>query len=244
MRRVIVVQARTTSTRLPRKVLMDLCGRPMLAQQLRRLKLCRRVEDIVLATTRNASDDPIVELAEVEQVRWFRGDEDDVLGRYMGAAREAKAEMIIRITSDCPLIDPGVTDQVVRELEENSRRADYASNVIRRTFPQGLDTEVFLIDVLERMFRLAESCSAHEHVTHFLLHEHPDLFLTRSVEDCEDNSDLRWTVDQEEDLRMVRQLYETLDLDCTDVSYADIVKYVRSHPEVAAINVGIRQKLP
>src|SRR5688572_8897689 len=128
MKRVIIVQARMTSTRLPGKVLMDLAGRPMLARQIRRLKDCRCADDIVVATTTNATDDPVVALADAEGVRWFRGSEDDVLSRYVGAAREANADMIVRITADCPLIDAELTDQVIEELQSLSTTYDYASN--------------------------------------------------------------------------------------------------------------------
>src|SRR4051794_35183830 len=106
MKRVIIVQARMTSSRLPGKVLMELADRPMLSQQIRRLKNCREMDEIVIATTINATDDPVVELADAEGLRWFRGSESDVLSRYVGAAHEAKAEIVIRITVDCPLIDP------------------------------------------------------------------------------------------------------------------------------------------
>ena len=114
MRRVIVVQARMTSTRLPGKVLMDVAGQPMLVQQLRRLKQCALVDDIVVATTTHATDDPVAELAHREQVGCFRGSEQDVLARYVGAAREAKADGVVRVTTDCPLIEPEIVGRVVK----------------------------------------------------------------------------------------------------------------------------------
>src|SRR5215204_5835271 len=113
MRRVIIVQARMTSTRLPGKVLADLAGRPMLLRQLERLARCRQVDDIVVATTTQPTDEPVLRVCDAAGVRWFRGDEHDVLGRYLGAAREAAADLIVRITSDCPLIDPAEADRVV-----------------------------------------------------------------------------------------------------------------------------------
>jgi len=242
MKRVIILQARMTSTRLPGKVLMDLAGRPMLAQQLRRLARCRQVDEIVVATTTNATDDPVVAVARAEGARWYRGSETDVLARYVGAAREARADVVVRVTADCPLIDPEESDRVVATLVAQRERCDYASNVVRRTFPQGLDTEVMHADTLERLDRLARSSPAREHVTYFILNEHPEFFRIHSVTDTEDNSDLRWTVDVPQDLEMVRQLYEELNLGEQVVGYRELLSYVRAHPAVAAVNAGVIQK--
>lgn len=243
MKTVIIIQTRMTSTRLPGKVLMDVAGRPMLAQQLRRLKACCEANEIVVATTTNKTDDPVVALAEKEGARWFRGNEDDVLGRYVGAARQAGADIVVRITSDCPLIDPGVTDRVVKELKAHAGDCDYAHNIIPRTYPRGLDTEALFRDALERLDRLSSSRPAREHVTHFLLEERPELFVTRNVADTEDNSDLRWTVDTADDLAMVRRIYDDLELGVRVAPYREILQYVRAHPEIAAINAHVRQKV-
>jgi spore coat polysaccharide biosynthesis protein SpsF len=240
MRRVIIVQARTTSTRLPGKVLMDLAGRPMLAQQLRRLKHCRGADDIVVATTTNAADDPVIELAHVEGVGWFRGSEHDVLGRFVGATRQARADVVVRITADCPLIDPEVTDRVIHELVTHATDCDYASNVLERTYPRGLDAEAMFSDTLCRMGRLAQSPAAREHVTVAAVSEQPTLFLRWSVTDTRDNSDLRWCVDTELDLRVVRALYEALDLDGRLAGYREIVAYARAHPTLASANAHIK----
>jgi spore coat polysaccharide biosynthesis protein SpsF len=238
LKRVIVVQARMSSKRLPGKVLMDLAGRPMLAQQLRRLKQCALADDIVVATTTNAADDPVAELAYREQVGCFRGSEQDVLARYVGAAREGKADMVIRVTGDCPLIDPKVTDRVIHELASHAMECDYASNVLHRTYPRGLDVEAFFLDTLLRMDRLAQSPQAREHVTILLSSERPELFICRSVEDIENNADLRWTVDTAADLELIRRLYQALELNAQVASYSDIIRYVRNHPELAKINAG------
>ena len=241
MKRVIVIQARMTSTRLPGKVLMDLAGRPMLAQQLRRLARCRQADEIVVATTTNATDDPVVAVAQDEGVRWFRGSETDVLARYVGAAREAKADVVVRVTADCPLIDPEESDRVIEALVSQRERCDYASNVVRRTFPQGLDTEAMYMDVLERLNRLAQSAPAREHVTYFILNEHPELFNICSVTDSENNSDLRWTVDVPQDLEMVRRLYQEVSLGERAVGCRELLAYVRANPAVAAVNAGVAQ---
>jgi len=239
MRRVIVVQARMTSTRLPGKVLMDVAGRPMLAQQLRRLTRCRLADDIVVATTVNATDDPVVTVARAEGARWFRGSEGDVLDRYVGAARDAKADIVVRVTADCPLIDPDVSDRVIDALVSGPERWDYASNVVRRTFPQGLDTEALFADTLERVHRMARSASAREHVTPFIYRERPDLFLVHSVTDGEDNSDLRWTVDEPADLELVRRVYEGLRVGERAVGYRELLAHARAHPELSALNAAV-----
>ncbi|MBI4511830.1 MAG: glycosyltransferase family protein [Deltaproteobacteria bacterium] len=242
MNKVAIVQARMTSTRLPGKVLMDLAGRPMLAQQLRRLRRMAHVDDIVIATTTLPSDDPVVDLCRKEDARWYRGDEHDVLSRYLGAAREAKADLVIRITADCPLIFPHESDLVASELASHQSAADYASNVIERTYPQGLDTEALYRDALERTARLATSKPGREHVTWFIHRERPDLFERRSVKDSENNSDLRWTVDTPEDLSVIRRIYESLGLGEESRPYREVLALVRARPDLSAGNAHVKQK--
>lgn len=239
MKKVAIVQARLGSTRLPGKILMDLAGRPMLAQQIRRMKRCRFLDEIVVATTTASADDAVVELARHEGVGWFRGSQEDVLSRYLGAARESYADLVVRITGDCPLVDPEVTDLVVSELAAHSTGCDYASNSLRRTYPRGLDAEALFWDVLLRINRMAATPEDREHVT-VLPRQHPGLFLTRSIEDSEDNSDLRWTVDHDADLQLVRTLYERLGLAESGTTYREIVRFVREHQDLAKMNAGIR----
>lgn len=228
-----------TSTRLPGKVLMDVAGKPMLVQQIGRLKQCALADEIVIATTTNPVDDPLVDIARQEGVGWFRGDEHDVLSRFVGAARQTRADVIVRVTADCPLIDPQVSDRVIGELLTHTPECDYASNVLQRTYPRGLDVEAFFWDTLLRMDRLAQSSQAREHVTVLLRSERPELFLCRSVEDVENNADLRWTVDNAADLDLVRALYHTLNLAAHPVSYREVLAHARSHPELAAMNAEL-----
>jgi spore coat polysaccharide biosynthesis protein SpsF len=230
----IIVQARMTSTRLPGKILVDLAGKPMLAQELARLRRCTLADEIVVATTTNATDDPVVELCRALDVRWYRGDEHDVLARYLGAAREVRGDLVVRVTADCPLIDP---DEVGRVIA-GATGVDYCSNVLARTFPRGLDAEALWVDVLERVGRLATSREAREHVTWFIREERRDLFLTRSIVDDADNSDLRWTVDEPADLELVRKIYAASD---PRLPYRELVKLVRATPELMAINAHVTQ---
>lgn len=232
------------STRLPGKVLMDLLGQPMLARQLRRVRECREIHEIVVATTEQTVDDAIADLCIREGVQYFRGSENDVVGRYVGAAQLVKTDVVVRMTADCPLIDPQVTDRVVTELTSGGPACDYASNVIQRTYPRGLDVEAFSIDTLLRVHRLATSARAREHVTLFIYSERPDLFRCRSITDEVDNSDLRWTVDTMEDLQLMRLLYERLGLDESIIPYHEVVTYVRNHPELIDVNKDIHTWTP
>jgi spore coat polysaccharide biosynthesis protein SpsF len=231
-----------TSTRLPGKVLMDLSGRPMLERQLERLARCTQVDEIVLAVTTNSDDEPLVGLARRLGLRWYRGSEHDVLARYLGAVREAQAELVVRVTSDCPLIDPLETDAVVAALQDRRGTCDYASNRLEPRLPRGLDCEALWADVLERTDRMATSAPAREHVTWFCYAERPDLFALHSVRRPFDAHDLRWTVDTAEDLAVVRRLYDELALAERETPLAEIIAHVRAHPELAAINAHVVQK--
>jgi spore coat polysaccharide biosynthesis protein SpsF len=241
MKRVAIIQARTGSTRLPDKVFADIAGRPMLAHVVDRVRRATRIDEVMVATTVLRRDDPIEAWGRSRGVGVFRGSEHDVLSRYAGAARTVDADVVVRITADCPLVDPGVIDSVVDVLCEAGGAVDYASNVVDRTFPRGLDAEAMFRDVLDRVERIARSPEAREHVTWFILREQPSLFITRSVIDSHDNSDLRWTVDEDADLEMIRAVYRELDLAAAPRPYQDIVQWVRQHPAVTAINAGVRQ---
>lgn len=233
-----------TSTRLPGKVLKEVGGKPMLTQQINRLRICKMIDEIVIATTTNLTDEPVVELAKRENVAYFCGSEQDVLGRFVGAAQQTNADVIIRSTADCPLIDPEITDLVIKELIDYTDMCDYASNIQPRTYPRGLDVEAFFYDTLLRMNRLGKSVASREHVTLVPRSERPELFLCRSVFDTIDNSDLRLTVDTEEDLQLIRQLFDVLGLGSRVASYREIVSYLRAYPELIRMNEGIKTWSP
>ena len=244
MRRVCVVQARMRSTRLPGKVLRDLVGRPMLVRQLERLMACQSIDEIVIATPSDSIDDPIAALATGLGFAVVRGSSEDVLSRFILAARETHADVVVRVTADCPLIDPSTTDRVVDELTTHQETCDYASNVVRRTYPRGLDVEALFVDTLERLDRLARTAEEREHVTVAVRSGQPGAFLIRSVEDETDNSDLRWTVDEERDFTLVHRLYEELDLGRVIAPYPVILQHVREHPELIRLNQDIATWTP
>jgi spore coat polysaccharide biosynthesis protein SpsF len=239
VRTVAIIQARMGSTRLPGKVMHDLCGDTMLAHGIERLSRATSISHVVIATTTNSEDDVIVREAERLGAQAYRGSSHDVLDRYVGAARASNAEAIVRVTSDCPLIDSGVVDRVVAKL---SSAIDYASNTHDiQTFPRGLDCEVFHRDTLERMGRMATSKAAREHVTVFV-RERPELFCTDQLISETNDSDLRWTVDTDADLALVRMLFERFSLASRNVDYRDIVRAVRAEPALLTINAHIAQK--
>ena len=206
MRTVAIIQARVGSTRLPGKVLLDLCGRPVLERVVARVQRCEVLDDVAIATSTKPEDDVIETLGRSLGVPVDRGSELDVLDRYVLAARELRAEIVVRITADCPLTDPEVTADVVRAL--CAGRFDFASNAVERTYPRGLDAEAMHIDVLHRVARLAQTPAAREHVCWFIYQEEPRLFRVRRVRDRDDNSDLAWTIDTPADLDRMRRLYD------------------------------------
>lgn len=230
---VAIIQARMGSTRFPGKVLKDLCGKPILRHVISRV-MESKASRIIVATTENPADTPIVDLCRTLGVLCYRGPEEDVLTRYVQAARIAEAEAVIRITADCPLLDPVVIDRAMEQLEVMPF-LDYSSNTVRRTYPRGLDVEVFWMDVLTRLDRMSKTPQAREHVT-WATRSRPDLFERYSVEDVENNSDLRWTVDTITDYSVVKAILES---GCT--SYLDRVMYVRSHPWCTS-NKDVEQK--
>jgi spore coat polysaccharide biosynthesis protein SpsF len=234
-RTIAIVQARMGSSRLPGKVLMDLAGDTMLARVVARLRAARGVDGVVIATSSAPDDDAVVRAAERLCVGWFRGPEDDVLARYLGAARAFHAGAVVRVTADCPLLDPGVVGQVIDAL---TPAVDYASNTHARTYPRGLDVEALHRDTLERIARLATSPAAREHVTAFVM-EAPALFRTAQVAGETDDSDLRWTVDTADDLAMIRALYAAGLGDGRP--YREVVAAVRARPELAS-NAHVTQK--
>jgi len=238
MRTVAIIQARMSSTRLPHKVLKELCGESVLARVVRRVQRCRTLDDVWVATSLNGADDAVVAEAERLGITVFRGNENDVLDRYYQAARESRADVIVRITSDCPLLDPEVSDEVVRAFME--QKPDYASNALVRSYPRGLDTEVIASFALERAWQEAGALHQRAHVTPYL-YENPDQFKLLPVTYQENHSAHRWTLDTEADLVFIRAVYQAL-RKREGFTWRDVLELVQERPELEEINRRVRQK--
>lgn len=240
MRVIAIVQARMGSTRLPGKVLADLCGATVLERCLTRLHRAHQLSGIVVATSTQRGDDPIADLARARRWNCYRGSEGDVLDRYFRAAQSAHAEIIVRVTSDCPLIEPALVDRVVGRLLR-SPGCDYVSNFIpERTFPRGLDVEAFTMDALRTAWQEDRNAAWREHVTEFILH-HPERFACVGVIDEADNSAWRWTVDEPDDLKFARTIYGWFGHD--HFTWQEALAACRAHPEWRMINQHVSQKV-
>lgn len=226
------------STRLPGKVLQDLEGETMLARVMHRLGRARGIDSMLVATTDRAADDAVVDECRRHKFPVFRGDQDDVLDRYYRAAQLAKADVVVRVTSDCPLIDPEATDKTIAAFLE--ARPDYAANNLVRTYPRGLDTEVFSMDALARAWRLAHKPYERSHVTPYI-YEHPADFKILTVTEDVDYSKHRWTVDTPEDLEFVRAIYSRVKGN-PDFLWRDVLDLVEREPELTEMNGSIMQK--
>jgi spore coat polysaccharide biosynthesis protein SpsF len=239
MKTLIIVQARMTSTRLPGKVLLPLAGVPMLTRLVERLRRVQRADGIVVATTTNASDDAIAALCAQLGVPCHRGSEHDVLSRYADASRLHGADVVVRITSDCPLIAPALIDQVIAAYEEGG--SDYVSNMLPPTWPYGMAVEVFSAAALAQAHAEATQAAEREHVTPFL-YWHPERYRLRNVASPVDLSHHRWTVDTPEDYALVSRLFDHLMLTRPDFTQADVLALLDANPDWIAINQHIQQK--
>lgn len=231
-----VLQARMSSRRLPGKVLKPVLGRPMLALQIERLQRCRSLERLVVATSHDDDDAAIASLALECGVDVYRGPLHDVLDRFYQAALPYRPAIVVRLTGDCPLADWALIDELVGFAIDGSY--DLATNAIRRTFPKGLDAEAVTMPALAAAWREATTASDREHVLEFL-YQRPDRFRLGSFEGEQDLSGFRWTVDEAEDLELVRCIYQALYPGNPAFTTTDVLGYLAAHPEVAALNAGL-----
>jgi spore coat polysaccharide biosynthesis protein SpsF len=205
-----------------------------------RLKRCPSLDALVVATTTNATDDPLVELAEAFGAGTFRGSEDDVLGRVLGAALASDAELVVETTGDCPLIDPAIVGEVVDRFGDGG--ADYCSNMLERTYPRGMEVQVFPTAVLAEVERLTDAPADREHVSLYI-YEHPERYRLRTVRaDPPRGADVRLTVDTPEDLALVRAVFDELYPRDPAFGLAEILDLLDARPGLRALNRDIEQK--
>lgn len=239
---VAIIQARMSSSRLPGKVLRDIHGKPMLVWVVERARRAQCLTEVMVATTTDPADDMIEQVCRQLGIACFRGNGFDVLDRYYQAAREAEADVIVRITADCPLIDPGLIDVVVERFFE--KKVDFAANRLpppyQRTYPIGLDVEVVSFTALQRAWQQATEKHEREHVLPYL-YEIPGRFNILTVDYERDLGSYRWTVDTYQDLQFVRQVFALLP-DRESFTWLDVLKIVQDNPHLNEINAGITHK--
>jgi spore coat polysaccharide biosynthesis protein SpsF len=221
---------------------MPLGPRSVLGNVIVRAQAAPLVDDVVVATTNEELDDPIEAEAKRYGAGVFRGSADDVLDRYLGAATQSRADVVVRVTADCPLLDPGELDDLIGMFLRPPGNCDYVTNTLDRSFPRGLDVEVFSASALERASKEARGPDEREHVTLFF-RRHPDTFRLRGKTAIKDFSHLRWTLDTPEDLIFLRKVFELAGIDGQTIPpFERVVEMLDAHPEVVAINAGVRQK--
>ena len=243
MKTVAIIQARMGSSRLPGKVLMNLQGKTVVAHVIERVQEACAVDEVVLATTERRGDDLLAEEGETLGVRVFRGSETDVLGRFHGTALQAGADLIVRITADCPLFDGALLEEMLqrRHTLPTGEEPDYLSNTLRRTYPRGLDAEIFSFKVLDLAHREARENFEREHVTPFI-YNRPDRFRLLGHEGRTDLSGYRWTLDTPEDWLFMREVFSLLSGTGQKVSTAAVLNLLRERPELSELNARIEQK--
>lgn len=233
-----IIQARAGSTRLPRKVLHELEGKSVLEHVINRVKQSKTVTEVIVATTFSWDDIAIVKLCAEQGIRVFCGSEDDVLDRFYQAAKIVKPDHVVRITADCPLMDPAVIDLVIKQ--HLTCQADYTTNTNPETFPDGEDVEVFTFASLKKAWSDANLLSEREHVTPYI-RKNPSLFKLANVKWSTDLSQKRWTLDNPVDFDFIKHIYQGLYKKNPLFSMQDVLDFLAAHPELEDINSGINR---
>ena len=231
----VVIPARLESTRLPRKIFLDLCGDPIIRHVTDRLKKSKKIEKIIIATTFEEEDVEICQWCNEESLEYFRGETENVLSRYYHCANTYKATNIVRVTSDCPLIDPKIIDKTIGLFTKEN--LDYASNNLKKTFPHGMDVEVFTFKALEVAYFNATKTIEREHVTQFI-RQRPEEFKINNFSSDKNLSDIRVTIDEKEDLILIKKIVETLGKEVDCESIADLFL---EFPELKKINENAKK---
>ena len=241
MKIVATIEARMSSSRLPGKVLLEAAGRPLLGHLVRRLKAVPSLSEIVLATTTSSADDVLVSFARSYDIRCFRGSETDVMGRVIGAAAAASADLVVETTGDNPIIDPEIVETMVRTFCAND--ADYVSNTHVKSYPDGMDVQVFRLETLRRSAAMTQNPLDREHVT-LHIRKHPKLFRPIHVIAP---PELHWpelglTVDERADFDLIRRVIEALDPVNALFKCSDVVQLLRSNPNWLELNRAVVRK--
>lgn len=261
---VAIIQGRMSSSRLPGKILADIAGQPMLTRVFVRTSRARTLDEVIFATTTDASDDPVAEYCDFSGIPFTRGSLFDVLDRYYQTALQSKADVIVRITADCPVIDPALIDDVVKtvtsnQLSVNSMPFDFAANRLpppwTRTYPIGLDVEACTFKALKKAWKESTEIFHREHVMPYFYEGvqlttvnrqlqtglSPRGFNIALLHHTTDFGDYRWTVDTPEDLEFIRQVYSRFD-GRDDFTWKEVLDLVHDEPELAKINAGVQHK--
>lgn len=236
------IEARMGSTRLPGKVLAEACGKPMLELMIERVRRVSALDEIIVATTLNEGDDKIVEFCSRQSIGCYRGSEEDVLTRILEAARAYDADVIVELTGDSPLIDPGVISEVVEAYLSSG--ADYVSNILERSYPIGMDTQVFATKILEDVSRRTDDPIDREHVSLYI-YSHPEVYSLENVAASgamNRHHDLRLTLDTPEDLALIVAVYDALYSKNTEFSLIEIIEFLDSRPDIAMLNANVIQR--
>lgn len=241
MKKVAIIQARIGSTRLPGKVLKDITGKPILWHVVNRLGSNKLIDQLIVATTDDPEDDLIENVCKKNRLNFYRGSQGDVLDRYYQTAKIYHADLIIRITADCPLIDPAIVDKVIKHYLDNEEKVDYVSNTLQRTYPRGMDVEAFSFEILEIAWEKAKKQHQREHVTPYI-YENSDLFSVSNVKNENDLSSLRLTVDEDKDLQLVREIYKRLYKKDSIFYLKSIIELFKKSPKLKSINKEVKQK--
>lgn len=237
----IIIQARMGSTRLPGKILQPIRRRPLLSYLVERVRCVQTKNQLIIATTTNPQDDILEAYAKKENILFFRGSEENVLDRYYQACCAYPADIIVRITGDCPLIDPAIIDHALDQFLEAKSPLDFLSNTLKRTYPRGMDVEVFTFEALKAAADEASTAFDREHVTPFL-NRQPERFHLANFVHKPDISDYRLTVDTPEDFLLVSKIFEELYPKNKKFTLDDILQTFERHPEWKNINAHIKQK--
>jgi spore coat polysaccharide biosynthesis protein SpsF len=246
MKIVATIEARMNSTRLPGKVLMDIGGIRSLECQIKRLRRSNYINEIVLATTTNKTDDELVSFANEMEISVYRGSEDDVLARILGAAQSVDGDLQVQITGDCPLIDSVIVDQVIKTYLDFDGEIDFVSNEIIRSFPIGLDCRVFPVNILAAVDKVCSDPIHRVHgSTYIYIGDGVKIYKSHNIAAPSylDHPDWRWTLDTPEDLIFVRRVSNYFGERITDVPATEILAFLNGHPEILAINSHVIQKL-